>query len=357
MSEQAGSKSMQVLEALKNVKLPGADNDVIKQGAVKDLVINEGAVSFILALPPEQQKMAGGLKMQAMQAVEGISWASEVHIEVGEASAAPPPPPPPQAAQPQREAANMLPDVKHVVAVGSGKGGVGKSTVAVNLALALADAGYKTGLLDADVYGPSIPLMLGISGHPMINEEEKIIPPEKHGLKMMSMGLLLKPGQAVVWRGPMVHGVVQQFLGDVVWGGLDYLVVDLPPGTGDAPLSLTQALPLTAAVVVTTPQDVAASVAGKAMSMFDRMGISILGLIENMSYFTCPDSGKKHFIFGEGGGKQLAIENKIPFLGEVPIDPRMAEGGDTGSPIVVAHPDSELAETFRAVARKLVEEG
>jgi ATP-binding protein involved in chromosome partitioning len=360
MGQQAGTKSLQVLEALRAVTLPSTEADIVTLGLVQDLVINEDRVQFTLALPGDLLPLAGGVKMQAVQAVEALSWVAGAAVEVREGQLAPPPPPPAPhehpAHGPEVEPANALPEVKHVIAVGSGKGGVGKSTVAVNLALALAAAGQRVGLLDADVYGPSVPLMLGISGHPLVGDDEKIIPAEKYGLKVMSMGLLLKPDQAVVWRGPMVHGVVQQFLSDVQWGELDFLVVDLPPGTGDAPLSLTQALPLTAAVAVTTPQDVAASIANKAMSMFDRMGIRVLGLIENMSYFTCPDSGKQHHIFGEGGGRRLAAAAGVPFLGEVPIDPRMCEGGDTGSPIMVAYPQSELAGTFRDIATRLMAE-
>jgi ATP-binding protein involved in chromosome partitioning len=353
---------MQVLEALRAVKLPSTEADIVTLGLVQDLVIQEGRVQFNLALPGDLLPLAGGIRMQAMQAVEALAWAAGVEIAVREGELAPPPPPPEAHHAHQHgpaqdgEPANALPLVKHVIAVGSGKGGVGKSTVAVNLALALTAAGQRTGLLDADVYGPSIPLMLGVSGHPFVDDDEKIIPPEKYGLKLMSMGLLLKPDQAVVWRGPMVHGVVQQFLSDVQWGELDFLVVDLPPGTGDAPLSLTQALPLTAALAVTTPQDVAASIANKAMSMFDRMGIRILGLIENMSYFTCPDSGQRHHIFGEGGGKRLAESAGVPFLGEVPIDPRMCAGGDAGTPIMISHPDSELAGIFREIAARLLAE-
>ena len=363
MDQPAGSKTMQVLDALRAVKLPSTDADVVTLGLARDLVIQDNSVQFALALPGDLMPLAGGVKMQATQAVESIPWVEGVAIDVREGDLAPPPPAPAPEGQscgtaPAHTAKpdKAMPKVKHVIAVGSGKGGVGKSTVAVNLALALAAAGQRTGLLDADVYGPSVPLMLGISGHPYINEDEQIIPPEKHGLKIMSMGLLLKPDQAVVWRGPMVHGVVQQFLSDVDWGELDFLVVDLPPGTGDAPLSLAQALPLSVAVAVTTPQEVAASVAHKAMSMFERMEIRIAGVIENMSYFTCPGCGKRSHIFGEGGGKRLADGAGVAFLGEVPIDPRMCEGGDAGAPLMIAHPDSEPAEMFGEIAQRLIKE-
>jgi ATP-binding protein involved in chromosome partitioning len=249
-----------------------------------------------------------------------------------------------------------MPGVRNVIAVGSGKGGVGKSTISVNLALALAGEGYRVGLLDGDVYGPSIPLMLGLSEQPLINEQEKLIPPEAYGLKTISMGLLLRPDQAVVWRGPMVHGVMRQFIGDVDWGELDYLIVDLPPGTGDAPLSLSQAVPLTAAVVVTTPQEVAAQVAGKAIAMFEKLGIRILGVIENMSYFVCPHCQGESEIFDRGGGRKLAEGTNAPFLGEIPLDLRMRQGGDIGQPVMLQFPDSDLANQFRQVARKLAAE-
>ncbi len=249
-----------------------------------------------------------------------------------------------------------LPGVRNVIAVGSGKGGVGKSTVAVNLALALLQNGFKVGLLDADVYGPSVPLMLGINEQPYVNDDEKLVPPELYGLKVMSIGLLLAPDQAVIWRGPMIHGVMKQFLGDVDWGNLDYLIIDLPPGTGDAPLSISQALPLTSAIVVTTPQEVASSVAQKSIAMFSRMGINVLGLIENMSYFICPSCEEQHDIFGRGGAMRIAEAHKIPVLGEIPLDTRMRQGGDTGHPVLLQHPRSELAEAFRVIAARLAEQ-
>jgi ATP-binding protein involved in chromosome partitioning len=254
----AGSKSIAVLDALRDITAPDQDANIVALNWVKNLSISGGTVRLDLALPAAEKKQAGGIKLQVRQVLDKLDWVEGVKI--GEAEYKEAAPAAGHRAEPETNAepVNPLPNVKHILAVGSGKGGVGKSTVSVNLALALAAAGYKTGILDADVYGPSIPLMLGLSGRPMANEEEKIIPLEKHGLKVMSMGFLLSPDQAVVWRGPMVHGVVNQFIADVVWGELDFLVVDLPPGTGDAPLSLAQTLPLTAAVVVTTPQEVAA---------------------------------------------------------------------------------------------------
>jgi len=353
---KVGSKSMAVLDALRTVKAPGQVQDIVTLGWVKALAITGPRVRFALALPPELAGKAGGLKLQAQQALESLGWVEAVEVSEMDETAEPPPAPaaphrPQEAAQVEPE--NPLPSVKHVIAVGSGKGGVGKSTVSVNLALALAGEGYRVGILDADVYGPSIPLMLGSREQPLVTPEEKIIPIEAHGLKMMSMGLLLREDQAVVWRGPMVHGVVKQFVGDVEWGELDFLIIDLPPGTGDAPLSLAQMLPLTAAVVVTTPQEVAAAVAQKAMHMFLRMGLRILGIIENMSYFVCPHCNETSDIFDRGGGRVLAANAQVPFLGEIPIDMRMRKGSDVGAPVVVEFPDSELARQFQEVARRL----
>ena len=357
---KAGSKTLEVLAALKGIIDPANGRDIVGLGYAKNISIDGTSVRFALVLPAEAQPRAGFFHQMIEQALRNVEWITEVELQSNyEDSAADEmgghhePPPPPREQRPPATPDVDLSNVRNVIAVGSGKGGVGKSTVAVNVALALAAQGHKVGLLDADVYGPSIPLMLGLTGSPMVSAQQKLIPLEKHGLKIMSMGLLLRPDQAVVWRGPMVHGVVRQFLGDVDWGELDFMIVDLPPGTGDAPLSLTQAMPLTAAIVVTTPQKVASSVAQKAMSMFERMGIRIIGVIENMSYFSAPDSGKRYSIFGEGGGRRLAESRSLPFLGEIPIDPRMCEGGDEGAPVVVEYPGSELAAIFMGVAEKL----
>jgi ATP-binding protein involved in chromosome partitioning len=354
----AGSKSRAVLEALRQITPPDQQQDIVALGYIKDLAIEGSQVRFDLALPRALKSHAGGLKLQARQVLADLAWIE--NVEIGEQQFSEPAKESEGAAARSgaraaagTEVESPLPDVKHVIAIGSGKGGVGKSTVSVNLALSLAQDGHRVGVLDADVYGPSVPLMLGLTGHPLITKEEQIIPLTKHGLEVMSMGFLLRPDQAVVWRGPMVHGVIKQFLGDVTWGELDFLIVDLPPGTGDAPLSLVQALPLTAAVVVTTPQEVAAAVAQKAMNMFQRMGIRVLGVIENMSYFVCPHCGESSDIFDRGGGRVLAGNAQVPFLGEIPIDMRMRKGSDVGAPVVVEFPDSELALQFREVAQRL----
>jgi ATP-binding protein involved in chromosome partitioning len=239
--------------------------------------------------------------------------------------------------------------VKNVIAVGSGKGGVGKSTVAANLALALRNSGAAVGLVDADVYGPNLPTMMGASGTPY-GENNKIIPLEAHGIKIMSIGFLLPSDKPVIWRGPMIAGTLKQFLYDVAWGELDYLVVDLPPGTGDAPLTLTQSIPITGALLVTTPQDVAVEDVTKAASMFTTLSVQLLGVIENMSYFLCPHCGERTDIFDHGGGARLAEKLSIPFMGEVPLDPRLRVGGGVGVPLMAAEPESELGQVFNKVA-------
>jgi ATP-binding protein involved in chromosome partitioning len=361
----AGSKTLQLLEALKALRRPGAEQDAVAQGLIKNISIKEGQVRFDIVRDSAWGLDDAALSRLAAGQLGGLKWIETVEVGVIDAppAAAPPPPPPPQQQEGSHRplaighgdsADESMPEVKHVIAVGSGKGGVGKSTVSVNLALALSATGARVGLLDADVYGPSVPLMLGATGHPVVGPNEKIIPIEKHGLKLMSMGFLLAPEQAVVWRGPMIHGVVRQFLGEVDWGELDYLIVDLPPGTGDAPLSLIQALPLTAAVVVTTPQEAAVSVAQKSMSMFERMGVRILGVIENMSSFICPHCGNESAVFGRGGGEALARERGVNFLGGIPLDLRMRESGDAGEPALLKLPDSEPARAFRAIAQQLV---
>jgi ATP-binding protein involved in chromosome partitioning len=255
---------------------------------------------------------------------------------------------------PGAPAAAFIPEVKHTVAVSSGKGGVGKSTVAVNLALALKQKGHAVGLVDVDVYGPDVPIMMGAKGKPGMFDN-KIIPVEAHGIKIMSIGLLVAEREALVWRGPMIHSAVQQFLRDVMWGPLDYLVFDMPPGTGDAQLSLSQVVPLGGVVMVTTPQDVALLDVRKALAMFRKLNVPILGIVENMSWFIAPDTGAKYAIFGEGGGDRVADEFGVPLLAHIPLEIDTRKGGDAGVPIVVGQPDSAQAAAFRALADGVVE--
>src|SRR3989338_11076974 len=250
------------------------------------------------------------------------------------------------------KATDSLQGIRRIFAVASGKGGVGKSTVAVNLALALAKTGAKVGLLDCDIYGPSIPMMLSVTERPTVIDE-KVVPVEKWGLKILSMGMLATEDTPIIWRGPMVAGILQQFLFQVEWGNLDYLVMDLPTGTGDAQLTLAQMVPISGAVIVTTPQDVALLDARKGLKMFQQVNVPVLGVVENMSYFICDGCNKKHYIFKEGGGQKIAQELDVPLLGEIPLDPRVAVGGDSGEPIVEACPDSPVAGAYRELAGKV----
>jgi ATP-binding protein involved in chromosome partitioning len=253
---------------------------------------------------------------------------------------------------PQAPPKVSLPGVKHVVAVASGKGGVGKSTVAANLALALRMAGQKVGLMDADIYGPSVPIMFGLG---TVNPQTTPLPLEKYGISLMSMGFLVDPSQAIIWRGPKVAQAVQSFLGQVDWGQLDFLVIDLPPGTGDAQLTLSQSAPLTGAVIVTTPQDVSLIDARKGVKMFQEVRVPVLGVVENMSYFV-GDDGKRYDIFRSGGGRKLADEIGVPLLGEIPLDPRIAECGDAGEPFVRKYPDAPVSAAYAALAKRVIDE-
>jgi ATP-binding protein involved in chromosome partitioning len=257
------------------------------------------------------------------------------------------------AASPKQPEGNPLPGVKHIIAVSSGKGGVGKSTVTVNVAVALKQLGYAVGLMDADIYGPNIPMMIGVTKEP-VKEGEKILPAEGQGVKVISMGFFVPEDTPVVWRGPMVHSAIQQFFRDVVWGELDYLLIDLPPGTGDVPLTLSQLVPLTGAITVTTPQEVALQDVRKGMMMFKKVNVPLLGVVENMSYFVCGHCGERTEIFSTGGGERAAQKFEIPFLGRIPIDPSIREGGDKGTPIVVNDPSSPQAEAFLQIAKTLV---
>jgi ATP-binding protein involved in chromosome partitioning len=256
--------------------------------------------------------------------------------------------------QPQQPPKLPIEGVQHVIAVGSGKGGVGKTTVAVNLAVSLASQGYKVGLMDADVYGPNVPRMMGVKAQPM-PAGEKIAPLENYGVKIMSMGFLNPEEKPLVWRGPMLHGVVQQFLRGVAWGELDYLVVDLPPGTGDVQLSLLQTVPISGAVIVTTPSDVSLEDARKAVLMFQQVRGEVLGIVENMSYLIAPKSGERIDVFGCGGGKQTALEMGVEFLGELPLDPQVRIGGDTGSPVTLRDASDPQAAAFHAIAKRTIE--
>jgi ATP-binding protein involved in chromosome partitioning len=332
----------QVLSALRAVQDPDLHKDIVTLGFVKDVRVSGGEVDFTIELTTPACPVRDEMKAEAerlVAALPGVSAArakmtADVRARGGFGRQA-------------------IPGIRNIVAVGAGKGGVGKSTTAVNLAVALQRKGARVGLMDADVYGPNIPQMLGTQGQPEISEDKRIVPPVAHGIKVISMGMLVPPDQAVIWRGPMLHGAVQQFMRDVDWGELDYLVVDLPPGTGDVSLSMAQSVPVAGAVVVTTPQGVSVSDVRKAVGMFRQLNIPVLGVIENMRTFACPHCGEHTDIFGHGGGEKMAADMGIPFLGSVPIDTRVREGGDDGQPIVAAAPESPAGAAFIEVAGKV----
>jgi ATP-binding protein involved in chromosome partitioning len=333
----------QIREALKKVKFPGLSRDIVSFGFVKSISVEGGAVAVEIAMTTANPDAGAQVEKAARAVLEALPGVTQVGLKVGASS--------PQAAPPQPV---ILPGVRYKVAVASGKGGVGKSTVAANLALALKRLGHSVGLLDADIYGPSQHMMMGCTDRPMVNQDEKIIPVDGNGVGVMSLGFLMDPDTPVIWRGPMVMKALEQFLVDVAWGTLDFLVVDLPPGTGDAQLTITQMVPLSGAVIVTTPQDVALIDARKGLQMFRKVNVPVLGVIENMSAFICPSCGHREEIFKSGGGHRTALELGVPFLGDIPIDPAIVLGGDSGSPIVAAHPDSQPAQAFMSVAQAVV---
>jgi ATP-binding protein involved in chromosome partitioning len=335
----------QVLEVLRTVKDPDLHKDIVSLGFVKDVKIAGGEVDFVVELTTPACPVKDDLKREAEEKVKALPGVSVARAEM--------------TANVRARGGfgrQVVPGIRNIVAVGAGKGGVGKSTTAVNVALALARKGARVGLMDADVYGPNTPQMLGITAQPEVGENKRMIPPQAHGLKVISMGMLVPPDQPIIWRGPMLHGAVQQFMRDVEWGELDYLVVDLPPGTGDVSLSMAQSVPVAGAVVVTTPQGVSVSDVRKAVAMFRQLNIPVLGVVENMSYFVCGHCDERTEIFGHGGGARMAEDLGIPFLGEVPIDTRVRSGGDEGQPIVAAAPDAPAAKAFADVASRVAAE-
>ena len=328
-----------VLDALRKVKDPDLNRDIVALDFVKDLKVDKGRASFTIELTTPACPVKQQMEQQARDAVLKVPGVRDVEIRMSSSVTA----------GKQLAGKQDIAGVKNIIAVGSGKGGVGKSTVTVNLAVALANAGARVGLLDADVYGPNIPLMIGITGQPYA-VKDRIQPLSNFGVKVMSMGFLTGGDTPLIWRGPMLHNVIQQFVRQVDWGELDYLLVDLPPGTGDVQLSLTQTVPLMGAVVVTTPQDVALQDARKAIMMFRQVRVEILGIVENMSYFECPKCATRTHIFNHGGGEVTARQYDVPFLGEVPLSMGIREGGDSGKPIVLADPGSSAGRAFAAIA-------
>ena len=331
----------QVLAALRQVMDPELGKDVVSLNMIRDVEIQGDTVRFRLVLTTPACPLRSEIEANARRAVEAIPGVGQVEIKMDA-----------EVPQDGRSRGIVRLPIRNALAVGSGKGGVGKSTIAVNLAVALAQAGARVGLIDADIYGPNVPTMLGVHRLPPMREANKIEPAEAYGVKVISIGFMVKPDQPLIWRGPMLHSAIRQFLNDVNWGELDYLIVDLPPGTGDAPLSLTQTLPLSGAIIVTTPQQVSLDDARRALRMFRQLNVPVLGVVENMSYLELPD-GTRVDVFGTGGGTQLAQEQQTELLAAIPMHPAVREGGDQGKPVVVAQPDSPAAQALRALAEKV----
>ena len=349
----------EVLKALSHVTNPDEGKDIVRLNMVKDLQVEGDKVSFTVVVErPDtafakqvqaacqqvlREQVSSDLQVEVELDSKMISLGDEVNVSGGGGG------------QGKKKRPQLA---ENIIAVASGKGGVGKSTVAANLAVSLARQGYDVGLVDTDIYGPSVPKMFGVEDQkPRVNRQKQIVPLEKHGVKLLSIGFMVDPEKAVIWRGPMVTNAVKQFLGDVAWGGLEYLVLDLPPGTGDVQLTIVQTVPLTGAVIVSTPQDVALADARKGVKMFDKVNVPVLGIVENMSYFTPPDlPDRKYYLFGRGGARRLAQELDIPFLGEVPIEQEVRETSDDGTPIVMAHTESTSAQALSQMAERTVEQ-
>jgi ATP-binding protein involved in chromosome partitioning len=336
-----------ILEGLKTIKYPGYTRDIVSFGIVKDIEVASAGVTVTLSITAQKRETVDDI-VRAVSDQVATSTGLPVEIVVQ----APEVPQQPRGPRGQQG----IPGVRHIVAVASGKGGVGKSTVATNVALALGRLGHRVGLLDADVYGPSVPLMLGIRERPEADDHERIRPIERLGLKVISMGLFVADGTPVIWRGPMLNKLLTQFLRDVEWGELDFLVLDLPPGTGDAQLTILQQVALSGGVIVTTPQDVALLDVRRGVTMFNQVNAPVLGVIENMSYHVCRGCGHRAEIFGHGGGAAMAAEFGVPLLGEIPLVGAIREAGDAGTPIVAADPESPQALAFVEVAKRIAAE-
>ena len=334
----------ELLEALKRVKYPGFSRDIVDFGIVKDIEVGGVSVTVHLAPSTDNQGVFAQLRRSVIDALSSL-----VRVPIEVTFEKPAPVAMPAAPKPE------IPGIRHIVAVASGKGGVGKSTVATNLALALSAVGQRVGLMDADIYGPSIPLMLGITEKPGTTEEKRLVPVTKHNLKVMSVGMLVPDGQAIIWRGPMIDKLLTEFMRNVEWGDLDVLVIDLPPGTGDAQLTLVQKAALSGGVIVTTPQDVALLDVRRGVKMFEDVHVPVLGVIENMSYHICGHCGHRAEIFSHGGGAKMAAQFKVPLLGEIPLVREMRIDGDKGTPIVVANPQHPQSQVFLQIAQQIVQ--
>ncbi len=331
-----------VLDALKVVRDPDLGQDIVSLGFIKDLTINHGTVAFTIELTTPACPVKEQMQAQAHAAVQQLPGVSHVDVKmsarVREASVG-------------EGARQPLAGVKNIIAVGAGKGGVGKTTVAVNLAIALAKYGSKVGMIDGDIYGPNVPIMLGMKTQ-LVTDGQKIVPAEKYGLQVISMGFLTQDDAPIIWRGPMLHGALQQFFREVKWLDLDYLIVDMPPGTGDVALSLSQTVPVAGAIVVTTPQQVSLADSRRAVAMYKKLNIPPLGVVENMAYFHCPNCAHEADIFGHGGGEKMAADLDVPFLGRIPIYQPIREGSDSGVPLMIGEPDSPAGRAFAAMAER-----
>jgi len=337
-----------VLEALKVVQDPDLHRDIVSLGFIKDLKIDAGRVAFTIELTTPACPVKDQMRDQARAAVMTIPGVSSVDVQMSARVR--------EAMLGGEGGRAALPGVKNIIAVGAGKGGVGKTTVDVNLAIALAKAGGKVGMIDADIYGPNVPIMLGLSKTQVTTDGQKILPAEKYGLQVISMGFLTAEDAPIIWRGPMLHGALQQFFREVRWVDLDYLVIDMPPGTGDVALTLSQTVPVAGAVVVTTPQQVSLADTRRAIAMYKKLNIPPIGLLENMSHFVCPHCEHESDIFGHGGGERMAKDLGVPFIGRVPIYQPIREGGDTGVPLLIGDPGSPAARAFVGAAERLAAE-
>jgi ATP-binding protein involved in chromosome partitioning len=332
-----------VLNALRVVIDPDLRKDIVSLGFVKDLTIDRGKVGFTIELTTPACPVKDQMRDQAMAAVRALPGVADVSVQMTANV---------RSVSLPETGRTPLPGVKNIIAVGAGKGGVGKTTVAVNLALALAKCGSRVGILDGDIYGPNVPIMLGLQTQ-LTTDGQRIVPAEKFGIQVISIGFLTSDDAPVIWRGPMLHGAIQQFFREVAWKDLDYLIVDMPPGTGDVALSLSQTVPVVGAIVVTTPQQVSLADSRRAVRMYQKLNIPTLGMVENMSYFACPNCHHESDIFGHGGGEQLAANMDVPFLGRLPIYQPIREGSDTGVPLVIAEPASVAARAFLTVAERM----
>jgi ATP-binding protein involved in chromosome partitioning len=340
MSDKSIISEAAVMAALSQVQEPELHKDLVSLNMIRDIKISGDQISFTILLTTPACPLKNQIEREARQAVLAVPGVSSVEVKMDA-----------NVPSDGRSRGLLQLPIRNAVAVASGKGGVGKSTVAVNIAILLAESGARVGLLDADIYGPNVPIMMGVDRLPPLHED-KLVPAEAYGVKLMSIGFLVKPDQPLIWRGPMLHSAIRQFLSDVEWGELDYLVVDLPPGTGDAALSLVQSLPLSGSIIVTLPQQVSLDDARRSIEMFRQLEVEVLGVVENMSYLELPD-GTRMDVFGSGGGERLALEANVPFIGAIPMDPAVRQGGDIGKPVVLAEPNSAVSIAFRLIAQDI----